>query len=81
MALAVLPSVRKRRGPYREALARAEALGMRPLVAHCHLGLGRLHRDGGRRRQAREHLAAAIAMYADMAMAFWREQGEALPSR
>ena len=28
---------------YREALALAEALGMRPLQAHCHRGLGTLY--------------------------------------
>jgi hypothetical protein len=29
----------------REALALAGELGMRPLVAHCHLGLGKLYRE------------------------------------
>ena len=29
---------------YRQALALATELGMRPLVAHCHLGLGKLYR-------------------------------------
>jgi hypothetical protein len=27
---------------YRQALTLAEELGLRPLVAHCHLGLGKL---------------------------------------
>jgi hypothetical protein len=37
---------------YREALALAE-LGMRPLVAHCHLGLGTLCATTGQREQTR----------------------------
>src|SRR5713226_4581994 len=48
---------------YREALALAEALGMRPLQAHCHLGLGALYARSGQREQARAALSTAIAMY------------------
>jgi len=59
---------------YREALARAEACGMRPLVAHCHLGLGRLARLTGRGEQARERLTVATTMYREMAMRYWLEQ-------
>jgi len=44
---------------YRQALALAEALGLRPLMAHCHLGLGALYRRAGTRQQAREHLTTA----------------------
>jgi len=62
---------------YREALALAEALGLRPLVAHCHLGLGVLYRRTGPREQAREHLTTATTMYRDMDMRFWLEQAEA----
>ena len=62
---------------YRQALALAEALGMRPLVAHCHLGLGKLYRRTGKREQAREHLATATTMYREMDMAYWLEQAEA----
>ena len=36
---------------YRDAAAMAERLGMRPLVAHCHLGLGKLHRRTGKSEQ------------------------------
>ena len=64
-------------GYYREALALAGELGMRPLVAHCHLGLGKLYRCTGKREQAREHLTTATTMYRDMDMRFWREQAEA----
>src|SRR5215470_6302676 len=41
---------------YREALGLAEPRGMRPLVAHCHLGLGKLARRADQREQAQEHL-------------------------
>ena len=62
---------------YREALALAEPRGMRPLVAHCHLGLGKLYRRTGKREQAQEHLATATTMYREMDMRFWLEQAEA----
>jgi class 3 adenylate cyclase/tetratricopeptide (TPR) repeat protein len=61
---------------YRAALALAEPRGMRPLVAHCHLGLGRLYRRTGHREQAREHLVTATTMYREMDMRFWLEQAE-----
>jgi hypothetical protein len=61
---------------YRKALALAEARGMRPLVAHCHLGLGKLYRRTGKPEQAREHLRTATAMYREMDMRFWLEQVE-----
>jgi class 3 adenylate cyclase/tetratricopeptide (TPR) repeat protein len=62
---------------YRQALALAEPRGMRPLVAHCHLGLGKLSRRTGKREQAREHLTTATTMYREMDMRFWLEQAEA----
>jgi class 3 adenylate cyclase/tetratricopeptide (TPR) repeat protein len=62
---------------YREALALAEPRGMRPLVAHCHLGLGKLDRRTGKRQEAQEHLATATTMYREMDMRFWLEQTEA----
>jgi class 3 adenylate cyclase/tetratricopeptide (TPR) repeat protein len=62
---------------YRQALALADELGLRPLLAHCHLGLGKLSRHTGKREQAQEHLTAATTMYRDMDMPFWLEQLEA----
>jgi class 3 adenylate cyclase/tetratricopeptide (TPR) repeat protein len=62
---------------YRQALALAEPRGMRPLVAHCHLGLGKLYRRTGKRDQAREHLTASTTMYREMDMAFWLEKADA----
>ena len=59
---------------YREALALAESRGMRPLAAHCHLGLGRLHARTGERARATGHLEAAAAMYGDMGMQQWLGQ-------
>jgi hypothetical protein len=50
---------------------------MRPLVAHCHLGLGKLYRRTGKRDEAREHLATVATMYREMDMRFWLEQAEA----
>ncbi len=63
---------------YRQARALADELGMRPLVAHCHLGLGTLHSRIGRGEQARPDLAAAIALYRAMEMTFWLPQAEAV---
>ena len=62
---------------YRQALALAEPRGMRPLVAHCHLGLGKLYRRTGKREQAQEHLTTATTMYREMGMTYWLEQAEA----
>jgi len=62
---------------YAQALAVADELGMLPLAAHCHLGLGRLYRRTGQREQAGQHLAAATTMYAAMDMPFWLAQAEA----
>jgi tetratricopeptide (TPR) repeat protein len=62
---------------YQQALALAEELGMRPLIAHCHLGLGTLHSRIGRVEQAHTDLSAAIALYRTMDMTFWLPQAEA----
>jgi tetratricopeptide (TPR) repeat protein len=62
---------------YRQALAQAEPRRMRPLVAHCHFGLGKLYRRSGKRAQARQHVATATTQYRDMGMTYWREQAEA----
>jgi class 3 adenylate cyclase/DNA-binding SARP family transcriptional activator len=64
-------------GHYREALTLAEGLGMHPLVAHCHLGLGKLYQCTGQQREAEEHLATATQRYHDMGMTHWLEQAVA----
>jgi tetratricopeptide (TPR) repeat protein len=61
---------------YRQALALADELGMRPLQAHCHLGLGTLYATTGQRERARIALTAAIALYRAMDMTFWLPQAE-----
>jgi class 3 adenylate cyclase/tetratricopeptide (TPR) repeat protein len=62
---------------YREALTIAEMRGMRPLVAHCHLGLGRICRRTGKHQEAGELLTSATAMYRGMDMGYWEEQAVA----
>jgi class 3 adenylate cyclase/tetratricopeptide (TPR) repeat protein len=62
---------------YRQALALAEPRAMRPLVAHCHLGLSKLSRRTGKGDDAHDHLTTATTMYRDMDMRFWLEQAEA----
>jgi class 3 adenylate cyclase/tetratricopeptide (TPR) repeat protein len=85
-ALRLLGDIAARREPsesaqaeahYRQALALAEELGMRPLQAHCHLGLGTLYAALGQREQACTVLSTAIALYRDMAMTVWLPQAEA----
>jgi class 3 adenylate cyclase/tetratricopeptide (TPR) repeat protein len=61
---------------YDAALTLASDLDMRPLVAHCHGGRGRLYRRTGRADQAREHLTRAAVMYGEMGMTHWLEQLE-----
>ena len=85
-ALRLLGDIAARREPpeheqaeahYQQALALADELGMRPLQAHCHLGLGTLYGRVGQCEQARIELAAAIDLYRAMDMAFWLPQAEA----
>jgi tetratricopeptide (TPR) repeat protein len=71
------PAVEEAASRYRQALALAEALGMRPLQAHCHRGLGTLYAKIGRWEEARAALSAAIELYRTMEMAFWLPQAEA----
>ena len=76
-ATSAQPDLTTARQSLEQALALAEELGMRPLVAHCHLGLGKLYRRTGKREQAQEHLATATTMYREMGMRFWLEKAEA----
>ncbi|MDH3598068.1 MAG: AAA family ATPase [Candidatus Tectomicrobia bacterium] len=61
---------------YQQALALADKLGMRPLEAHCHRGLGMLYGQTGQAEQARTELSVATRMYRDMEMMFWLAQAE-----
>jgi tetratricopeptide (TPR) repeat protein len=85
-ALRLLGDIVARRDPpegdpaeahYRQALALAEELGMRPLQAHCHRGLGTLYATIGQQEPARAELSAAIVLYRAMDMTFWLPQTEA----
>jgi predicted ATPase len=71
------PDVEPAASHYRQALALAEELGMRPLQAHCHRGLGTLYARLGQWEQARPALDAARDLYRAMAMTFWLPQVEA----
>jgi len=53
---------------YQEALALAERLGMRPLEARCHLGLGHLYERVGDRTRAETHLARGAGLCRELAM-------------
>jgi tetratricopeptide (TPR) repeat protein len=90
-ALRLLGDIAARREPaesdpagayYHQALALADELGMRPLVAHCHRGLGTLYVTTGQTEQAVVELSTAIEMYRTMGMTFWLPQTEAaLPQK
>ena len=70
------PEVEQAETHYHEALALANELGMRPLQAHCHRGLGTLYGRVGQAQQARAALSTAIALYRAMEMTFWLPQAE-----
>jgi tetratricopeptide (TPR) repeat protein len=72
-----LPDVAQAEAHYSQAFALADELGMRPLQAHCHLGLGTLYTKIGQREQAQTALSTAIEMYRAMDMTFWLPQAEA----
>ena len=63
-------------GKYLGALALAEELEMRPLQAHCHLGLGKLYRRAERVEEARVELSAAVTLLRDMEMTHWLPEAE-----
>jgi DNA-binding NtrC family response regulator/tetratricopeptide (TPR) repeat protein len=69
------------RDDYESAIAMGEARGMRPLVARCHLGLGRLYRRTGDRGKAEAHLSAAAALFRAMATRAWLQEAEEERSR
>jgi tetratricopeptide (TPR) repeat protein len=85
-ALRLLGEIAARREPperdqaetrYQQALALAEELGMRPLQAHCHRGLGMLYAMIDQQEQAHTALSTAMEMYQAMDMTFWLPQTEA----
>jgi hypothetical protein len=78
------PDVATAAAHYGAAMSLASQLEMRPLVAHCHTGLGRLYRRTSDPHQAQEHLTTARAMYGEMGMTvetFARNSPELLHER
>jgi tetratricopeptide (TPR) repeat protein len=71
------PDVDQATTHYRQALALAEELSMRPLQAHCHLGLGTRYAKTGQWEQAHAELSAAIGLYRAVEMTLWLPQTEA----
>jgi len=71
------PDVEKAEVSYRQALALADELGMCPLQAHCHLGLGALYRHSNRLEQVQSALSAAIELFRSMKMSFWLTRARA----
>jgi tetratricopeptide (TPR) repeat protein len=65
---------------YQKSLAAAAELGVRPVAAHCHLGLGLLYQRVGQRQRSRQNLATAAAMYEEMGMRYWLEKATASPA-
>ena len=65
---------------YRQAMALASSRGMKPLLAHCHLGLGKSCRRARKPEEAHEHLAKAVELYRSLEMRLWLEPAEALLS-
>src|SRR5207249_7864159 len=53
---------------YRQARAVAKVLGMRPLVAHCQLGLGEVLARAGSLEDARAELGEASQLFRSMEM-------------
>jgi hypothetical protein len=70
-------TVEKAEDYYRQAIALAEELGMRPLHAHCLVGLGEVYRRAGKQDAAIAHLTNGVAMMRDMEMGLWLERAEA----
>ena len=86
-ACRLLGEVARRRQPpdldqaatyYRQALTLADEVGMRPLQAHCHLGLGTLFATAGQAEQAQAELDTAMTLYRAMDMTLWLPQVEAV---
>jgi tetratricopeptide (TPR) repeat protein len=71
------PDAEQAAASYQAALTHATALGMRPLLAHCHLGLGRLSYQQGQHLAARRELSAALALYRALDMGFWLQHATA----
>jgi class 3 adenylate cyclase/tetratricopeptide (TPR) repeat protein len=76
-AYAEPPDVERAETAYQQALTLADLLEMRPLHAHCQLGLGAVYHRVGRVEQARRELSAAAELFRAMEMTFWLRRAEA----
>ena len=71
------PGIGEAEDHYHQALALAGELGMRPLIARCHFGLGTLYRRIDNLEEAKRNLTTATSMMREMRMGLWLEQAEA----
>ena len=71
------PDLETAAGHYRQAIVLADDLGLHPLAACCHGGLGKLYRRMGKGAEAKAHLATAATMFRQTGTRFWLEQAEA----
>ena len=62
---------------YAAALVLAKELGMAPLQARCHLGLGGVYQRVGQDEEAQPELTHAVAMLQAMQMRYWLQRREA----
>jgi tetratricopeptide (TPR) repeat protein len=62
---------------YQQALTLAQELGMRPLLAQCHLALGERAGKAGNGREAKGHLTVATDIFRTIGMQFWLKKAEA----
>ena len=63
---------------YRRALGLCRELHMRPLAAHCRVGIGSVHAARGSIAEARTEIAAAIDEFRGMEMTLWQERAQAV---
>jgi PAS domain S-box-containing protein len=61
---------------YRHALSIALELGMRPLQARCHLGLGQFYACSGNITAAQSEFRSASALYHDISMPYWAQKSD-----
>ncbi|HEX7216281.1 MAG TPA: adenylate cyclase, partial [Methylomirabilota bacterium] len=64
-------------GHYERARAQADALGMLPLLARCHVALGRWYGRAGEVPRARTALSHAAGLTRSMDLGIWRAEAEA----
>lgn len=72
--LSMVETAQKR---FDEARTLADSLGMRPLVAHCHFGLGQLYQRTEQHAEADEQIRSAAVMYHELGMDHWQQRATA----